>query len=109
MDLKSLFMGLSFAAIWASAFTATRVVVVQMPPLWALVVRFGISALIAIGLAAAMGQSMRLSRAEWRTVIVFGLCQNALYLGLNWMGMQWIEAPSSAARIPAAAGFRGKS
>ena len=47
MDLKSLLMGLSFAAIWASAFTATRVVVVQMPPLWALVVRFGISALIA--------------------------------------------------------------
>ncbi|KGJ08013.1 DMT family transporter [Paracoccus sphaerophysae] len=96
MDLKSLFMGLSFAAIWASAFTATRVVVVQMPPLWALVVRFGISALIAIGLAAAMGQSMRLSRAEWRTVIVFGLCQNALYLGLNWMGMQWIEASAAA-------------
>lgn len=96
MDLKSLLMGLSFAAIWASAFTATRVVVVQMPPLWALVVRFGISALIAIGLAAAMGQSMRLSRAEWRTVIVFGLCQNALYLGLNWMGMQWIEASAAA-------------
>lgn len=96
MDLKSLLMGLSFAAIWASAFTATRVVVVQMPPLWALVVRFGISALIAIGLAAAMGQSMRLSRAEWRTVIVFGLCQNALYLGLNWVGMQWIEASAAA-------------
>lgn len=96
MDLKSLLMGLAFAAIWASAFTATRVVVVEMPPLFALVVRFAISAVIAIALARAMGQTMRLSRAEWRTVIVFGLCQNALYLGLNWMGMQWIEASAAA-------------
>ena len=55
-----------------------------------------ISAVIAIGLAWAMGQSMRLSRAEWRTVIVFGLCQNALYLGLNWVGMQWVEASAAS-------------
>ena len=96
MDLKSLLMGLAFAAIWASAFTATRIVVVEMPPLFALVVRFAISAVIAIGLARAMGQSMRLSRAEWHTVVVFGLCQNALYLGLNWMGMQWVEASAAA-------------
>ena len=96
MDLKSLLMGLSFAAIWASAFTATRIVVVEMPPLFALVVRFGISAVIAMALAAAMGQSMRLTRPEWRTVVVFGLCQNALYLGLNWMGMQRIEASAAA-------------
>ena len=38
MDLKSVLMGLSFAVIWASAFTATRVVVQEMPPLSALVV-----------------------------------------------------------------------
>ena len=96
MDLKSLLMGLAFAAIWASAFTATRVVVVEMPPLFALVVRFAFSAVIAMGLARAMGQSLRLSRAEWRAVIIFGLCQNALYLGLNWIGMQWIEASAAA-------------
>lgn len=96
MDLKSILMGLAFAAMWASAFTATRVIVVEMPPLFALVVRFGISAVIAIGLAYAMGQSMRLSRAEWRTVIIFGLCQNALYLGLNWIGMQYVEASAAA-------------
>lgn len=96
MDLKSVLMGLSFAVIWASAFTATRVVVQEMPPLSALVVRFAISAVIAIGLARAMGQTMRLTRAEWRTVVVFGLCQNALYLGLNWMGMQWVEASAAA-------------
>ena len=110
MDLKSVLMGLSFAAIWASAFTSTRIAVVEMPPLLALVIRFGISAVIAIGLAWAMGQSMRLSRAEWRTVIVFGLCQNALYLGLNWVGMQWVEASAAsiiASMMPLLVAFAG--
>ncbi|WP_134725031.1 DMT family transporter [Paracoccus luteus] len=96
MDLKSVLMGLGFAAIWASAFTATRVVVLDMPPLTALVIRFAISAVIAMALARAMGQTMRLTRVEWRTVVVFGLCQNALYLGLNWVGMQWVEASAAA-------------
>ena len=96
MDLKSALMGLSFAAIWASAFTSTRIAVVEMPPLLALVIRFAISAVIAIALARAMGQTMRLTRAEWRTVVVFGVCQNALYLGLNWVGMQWIEASAAS-------------
>lgn len=96
MDLRSALMGLSFAAIWAAAFTATRIVVLSMPPLFALVVRFGTSAVIAMGLAAAMGQTLRLSRAEWRTVVVFGLCQNALYLGLNWSAMQRVEASAAS-------------
>lgn len=110
MDLKSILMGLSFAAIWASAFTTTRIIVVDMPPLFALVVRFGISALIGVGLALAMGQSMRLSRAEWRTVIIFGLCQNALYLGLNWVGMQKVEASAAsiiASMMPLLVAFFG--
>lgn len=110
MDLKSALMGLSFATLWASAFTATRVVVAQMPPLTALVVRFAASAAIAIALAAAMGQSARLSRAEWRTVVVFGLCQNALYLGLNWTAMQWVEASAAsiiASVMPLLVAFAG--
>ena len=81
-----------------------------MPPLLALVIRFAISAVIAIGLARAMGQSMRLSREEWRTVIVFGLCQNALYLGLNWVGMQWVEASAAsiiASMMPLLVAFAG--
>ena len=96
MDVKALAMGLTFALIWASAFTATRVVVVDIPPLTALVIRFAISGVIGIGLAAAMGQTWRFTRAEWRPLVVFGICQNALYLGLNWVAMQWIEASAAA-------------
>lgn len=96
MDVKAILMGVGFALVWASAFTTTRIIVLAAPPLTALVIRFALSALVAVPLAWAMGQSWRLSRAEWRTVIVFGLCQNALYLGLNWVAMQHVEASAAA-------------
>ncbi|AYF02374.1 EamA/RhaT family transporter [Paracoccus yeei] len=96
MDFKAILMGFGFALMWASAFTTTRIIVTAAPPLTALVIRFALSAVVAIPLALAMGQSLRLNRAEWRTVIIFGICQNALYLGLNWVAMQHVEASAAA-------------
>ena len=96
MDLKSIGMGLAFAFMWASAFTSTRVIVVAAPPLTALVIRFTLSAIIGILLARAMGQTWKLSRNEWRVLIIFGIMQNALYLGLNWIAMRTIEASAAA-------------
>lgn len=96
MDIRAIGMGVAFAFLWASAFTTTRMIVTVSPPLTALVIRFALSAAIAIPIALALGQSFRLSRAEWRTVILFGICQNALYLGLNWIAMQWVEASAAA-------------
>jgi drug/metabolite transporter (DMT)-like permease len=49
-----------------------------------------------IGIALALGQSFRLSRAQWRAVLIFGICQNALYLGLNFVAMQTVEASLAA-------------
>ena len=96
MDLRAVAMGVGFALIWAAAFTATRVVALAFPPLTALVIRFAVSGAIGVGLARAMGQSWHLSRAEWRALIVFGICQNGLYLGLNWYAMQKVEASAAA-------------
>lgn len=58
--------------------------------------RFLISGLIAIALAKALGQTMRLNRTQWTATVVFGVCQNALYLGLFFVAMQWIEAGLAA-------------
>ena len=89
-------MGLAFAAMWSSAFTSARIIVEYAPPLIALAFRFLISGVIGVGIAAWLGQSMRLSRRQWVGVLVFGLCQNALYLGLNFVAMQTIEASLAA-------------
>lgn len=93
MDIRAILMGLAFAIMWASAFSSTRMIVLEAPPLLSLALRFALSGLIGVGIALAMGQSWRgLTRNQWRAVVILGLCQNALYLGLNWVAMQWIEA-----------------
>ncbi len=89
-------MGLAFAAMWSSAFTSARIIVEHASPIWALSLRFLISGLLGVLIARAMGQSWRLTRAQWRATIIFGLCQNALYLGLNFVAMQTIQASLAA-------------
>ena len=96
MDIRAIALGLLFAVIWSSAFTSARIIVEAAPPLTALSLRFFLSGLLAIGIAAAMGQTLRLSRSQWRAVLVFGICQNALYLGLNFVAMQTVEASLAA-------------
>jgi drug/metabolite transporter (DMT)-like permease len=92
MDIKAIAMGLAFALMWSSAFTSARVIVEYAPPLSALALRFLISGLLGVGIAWFLGQSARLSRRQWLGVLIFGICQNALYLGLNFVAMQTIPA-----------------
>ncbi|QFU07264.1 putative DMT superfamily transporter inner membrane protein [Rhodobacteraceae bacterium THAF1] len=92
MDLRALALGLAFAVMWSSAFTSAKFIVADAPPLLSLSLRFAISGLIGVAIARAMGQTWRLTRAQWRATFVFGLCQNALYLGLNFVAMRSIDA-----------------
>jgi drug/metabolite transporter (DMT)-like permease len=96
VDIRAILMGLAFAFMWSSAFTSARIIVADAPPMTALAIRFLVSGLIGIGIALALGQSWRLTRGQWRSTVVFGLCQNGLYLGMNFVAMQWIEASLAA-------------
>ena len=96
MDIRAIAMGLAFALMWSSAFTSARVIVEYAPPLSALALRFLISGLLGVIIAFALGQSARLSRTQWLGVLIFGLCQNALYLGLNFVAMQTVPASLAA-------------
>jgi len=96
MDIKAIVMGLAFALMWSSAFTSARVIVEYAPPLTALALRFFISGAIGVSIALALGQSFQLTRKQWLGVVIFGFCQNALYLGLNFIAMQTIDASLAA-------------
>lgn len=96
MDIKAILMGLAFALMWSSAFTSARIIVEYAPPLTALALRFLISGLLGVLIALALGQSAKLTRTQWLGVVVFGVCQNALYLGLNFVAMQTIPASLAA-------------
>ena len=96
MNIRALLLGLIFVIIWSSAFTSARIIVLYSSPLAALSIRFFISGLIGVFIALALGQSFKLAKSQWRATFVFGLCQNALYLGLNFVAMQSIEASLAA-------------
>jgi drug/metabolite transporter (DMT)-like permease len=96
MDLRAIAMGLAFALMWSSAFASARIIVADASPLYSLALRFLISGLLGVGIAWALGQSWRLTPAQWKATILFGICQNALYLGLNFVAMQTVEAGLAA-------------
>ena len=96
MDFRALAMGLTFAFIWSSAFTSARIIVQDAPPLLASSLRFFLSGIVAVAIARSQGQTWRLSRGQWRNTVIFGICQNALYLGLFFFAMQTVEASLAA-------------
>lgn len=96
MDIRAIVAGLTFAFMWSSAFTSARIIVAAAPPLTALSLRFLISGLLGVVIAWMLGQRWRLTPGQWRATIIFGICQNALYLGLNFVAMQTIEASLAA-------------
>lgn len=96
MDLRAIAMGIAFAVMWSSAFTSARVIVEYAPPMTALALRFLVSGGLGIAIAFALGQSVKLTRSQWRSTIIFGICQNALYLGLFFVAMQTVEASVAA-------------
>ena len=96
MDIRAILMGLAFALMWSSAFTSARIIVADASPLLALSARYLISGLLGVGIALYLGQSWRLTKAQWRATIIFGILQNAVYLGLNFVAMQTIQASLAA-------------
>ena len=96
MDIKAILLGLAFAFMWSSAFTSGHIIVSSAPPLMALALRFLISGFIGVLLARYLGQTWKLTRKQWIATFIFGVFQNALYLGLTFVAMQTIEASLAA-------------
>jgi len=110
VDIRAICMGFAFALMWSSAFTSARIIVAYAPPMASLSLRFLVSGLIGVGLAYVLGQTARLTRNQWISVVVFGVCQNALYLGLNFVAMQTVEASLAsiiASSLPLLVGLIG--
>jgi drug/metabolite transporter (DMT)-like permease len=103
-------MGLGFALMWSSAFSSARIIVANAPPLGALSIRFLISGIIGVLIARWLGQTFQLTKAQWKATVIFGIFQNALYLGLNFFAMQTIEASLAsiiASSMPLMVAFSG--
>ncbi|MFL2802913.1 MAG: DMT family transporter [Paracoccaceae bacterium] len=92
MNLKSLVMGLIFVFMWSSAFTSAKILVSSSPPLLILGLRFLLTGAIGLSINSIFFKKINLNRNEWKFVLLFGICQNTLYLGLNFLAMNEIDA-----------------
>lgn len=85
-------IGIAFAVIWSSAFTAAKFALQSAPPMLLLAARFLISGALAVALARLLGQRLPGRPGQWLRIAVVGVCQNTLYLGLMFVAMTGISA-----------------
>ena len=82
MKSKPLIMGLVFVVLWSSAFTSAKIIVNHAPPLLALGVRFFLTGLFGLILFKLFYKKVSLTKNEWTSLIIFGICQNSIYLSV---------------------------
>lgn len=90
--LVTIAIGISFAIIWSSAFTAAKFALQSAPPMLLLAARFLVSGVLAMALAFCLGQRLPREAGQWTRIAVLGVCQNTLYLGLMFVAMTRISA-----------------
>jgi drug/metabolite transporter (DMT)-like permease len=87
----------AFCLLWSSAFSAAKLALADCPPLLLLTARFLIAGLVMLGAAAVSGTNLRnLTRRDLIALAGLGIANNALYLGLNYLGMRSISSGLSA-------------
>jgi len=89
-------LAILYVFLWASAFVPSRVLSTSGPPLWILVVRFGVAGgLLLLGTRAA-GIRLPARRGQWVQLALLGLTGNALYLGLNYTALRHLSSGMGA-------------
>jgi drug/metabolite transporter (DMT)-like permease len=86
----------AFCVLWSSAFAVAKVSLADAPPLLLLTARFLLAGTIMLGAAVLGGFSWRLGRRDLLALVVLGIANNALYLGLNYTGMRSLSAGLTA-------------
>ena len=92
MELKHILLGIGFALIWASAFPSAKIAVQFCPPFFFLFLRFMLAGLFSVILGNYLGQKLKYDPKAILWIIVFGLVQNGIYLGLIFLALKKIDA-----------------
>lgn len=89
-------MGLAFSVLWASAFSAGKVALADCPPLALLALRFLAAGLLLAGFAWISGLWRRLDRRAVGALVLLGIFNHALYLGLSYSAMTLVPSGLTA-------------
>ncbi|WP_424629115.1 DMT family transporter [Bradyrhizobium sp. SYSU BS000235] len=92
---------IGFCLLWSASFVAGKIGVTECPPLVLLTVRFLAAGILVLGFAAIRGGEWNLSRRDVLVFAVIGVANNALYLGLGYIGLKTISAGLNALIVSA--------
>jgi drug/metabolite transporter (DMT)-like permease len=95
------FLITAFCLLWSSAFAVAKVALADCPPLLLLTARFLLAGAVMLAAAALDRSHWQLARRDLGILALLGVTNNALYLGLNYVGMQSISAGLSALIVSA--------
>jgi drug/metabolite transporter (DMT)-like permease len=91
----------AFCALWASAFSVSKIALTDCPPLLLLTMRFLLAGVLMLGAAALYARPLRLTREKVLIFAMLGIANQAAYLGLSNIGLQSISSGLAALIISA--------
>jgi drug/metabolite transporter (DMT)-like permease len=100
-SLKLPLMVGAFCLLWSSAFAVSKVAITDSPPLLLLTVRFLLAGVLMLAIAAVSGMRLRLDRRDLVLFALLGVANQAVYLGLGYLGVKTIASGLAALIISA--------
>jgi drug/metabolite transporter (DMT)-like permease len=91
----------AFCLLWSSAFSVAKFAMTDCPPLLMLTARFLLAGLLVLGATLVSGTPFRLSRRDVALFALLGVANQAVYLGLGYVGLHSISSGLSALIISA--------
>jgi len=92
MTWKTISIGFTFSVLWASASTATKIGLHAAQPFVISVSRFFIAGLIMLVVTHGIKRNRMPTKSEWKQLMIFGLLNISIYLGLYIVAMQNVSA-----------------
>ncbi len=92
MNFRFILLGVLFAALWASASSAAKLILPYIEPLLMFQIRFFSAGALLIFYAQVVRKERLPRGREWKQLIIFGLLNTTLYLGLFIIALREISA-----------------
>jgi drug/metabolite transporter (DMT)-like permease len=90
-----------FCVLWSSAFSVAKLALADCPPLILLTARFLVAGVLMLAFARLQGLRWTLGRREVALFAVLGIANQAVYLGLGYIGLRDISSGLSALIVSA--------
>ena len=99
--LRLALMVVGFCLLWSSAFAVGKMAIADCPPLIFLAVRFLTAGVLMLGIASLSGVPWTLSKRDVAVFAALGVANQALYLGIGFIGLKTVSAGLAALIISA--------